>query len=372
MPHAADPDRWPGWETTTMEHRPRRWCLLLLAAGLTCGCFGTSRDSYYLGRLWPGGDLVGGGPGPVGYAGGTDPRARRLEVVHADSANPVRTQQVVLATVSDDAGQPLPGRRVEWMIEGVGNIFEVDGEGPFTTRPGKVSNQYAVSYTGGTRRRVSRHNGNPNDDVPVAPGQTWCAISSTVEGDSHVTAYAPEVANWDSHKAFATTHWVDADWVLPRAAVHRVGTQHTFTTNVFRHSDHQPLANYRVRYRILDGPPATFPPGQAPEAVATTDPQGQAGATLGQVAPAVGANRVGVEILRPPDPSRPGDPLVIARGETTLEWQDARVVLTAQGPPSAAVGAEVPYTITVANGGKVESPFLTVHDPIPAGGSERR
>ena len=94
----------------------------------------------------------------------------------------------------------------------------------------------------------------------IRPGQTWCVISSAVEGDTHVTVYAPEINNWDNHKVFVTKHWVDAEWTIPPPAVNRAGTEHVFTTNVFRHTDHQPLANYRVRYRILDGPPARFLP----------------------------------------------------------------------------------------------------------------
>ena len=48
-------------------------------------------------------------------------------------------------------------------------------------------------------------------------------------------------------------------------AMARVGAEHVLITNVFRHTDRQPLANYRVRYRLLDGPPAGFQPGRLPE-----------------------------------------------------------------------------------------------------------
>jgi uncharacterized repeat protein (TIGR01451 family) len=346
----------------------RRFSLVLLAAGLAVagGCSGTSRNSSYLPNLLPGGGPAGGGS--TSLFGGDAP-AVRLDVAPAEATNPVRTQHVLVATIYDAAGQPLRGRRVEWMIEGVGNVIEVDdGGGSITSRAGKVNNQYAVSFTGSAERRISRNNGNPADDFTVAPGQTWCVVSSAVEGDSHVTAYAPDISNWDAHKVFVTGHWVDADWVFPKGAVNRAGTQCSLTTGIFRHSDHQPLANYRVRYRVLDGPPAAFAPAREQEMNATSDLKGEAVAALAQVAPVMGVNRVGIEIIRPPDPSLPGGaPLVVGHGETTVEWQAAQVVLTAQGPPAVAVGAELVYTVTITNSGKVASQFLTVHDPIPQG-----
>src|SRR5919201_827394 len=137
-------------------------------------------------------------PAGPGYFANFDPHACKLQVLPGDATNPVRTQHVLVATVLDENGQPRGGRRVEWMLEGVGNIIEVDESGYTSDRGYKVNNQYAVSTTCDLEHRISRNNGNPNDDFVIHPGQTWCVISSAVEGDSHVTVYAPEVANWDS------------------------------------------------------------------------------------------------------------------------------------------------------------------------------
>src|SRR5262249_1488879 len=144
------------------------------------------------------------------------------------------------------------------------------------------------------------------------------------------TVYAPEIFDWNKHKVFITAHWVDANWTLPTPAVARAGTQQPITTSVFRHTDKQPLANYRVRYRVLDGPPAVFLQGRATEAVATSDLSGLATVSLVQTAPqpTPGVNHVGIEIIRPPDPSLPsGSGIVIGRGETTVEWQGPQVSL---------------------------------------------
>jgi len=50
----------------------------------------------------------------------------------------------------------------------------------------------------------------PSDDVHIGPGQTWVVITSASEGTSNVIAYAPNISNWDKHKAFATKNWWNA------------------------------------------------------------------------------------------------------------------------------------------------------------------
>src|SRR5262249_51393770 len=257
---------------------------------------------------------------------------------------------------------------VEWMLEGVGNIIEVDESGFFPGRGYKVDNKYAVSYTDYCEHRITRGNTNPNDDFMIRPGQSWCVISSAVEGDTHVTVYAPAIATGAAHRVGVPKPGVDAEGVTPPPAATRAGPEHVFTTNVFRHTDHQPLANYQIRYRILDGPPALFLPSRTQEAVAATDLRGNASVTLAQVAPQAGVNRIGVEIVRPPDPSSlSGAGIIIGRGETTKEWLAPSVALTKTGPATAAVGQEIAYTITVANTGKVETQAMTVRDAVPDG-----
>ncbi len=354
--------QWLRWSGATL--------LAAVVLGLLPGCFGVSHSPSYFPHLLPFGDIIrthAKPPGPS-YFTNFDPHAVHLEVRPLEASNPVRTQHVLIATVYDEKGQPRRNRRVEWMLEGAGNIVEVDESGFFPGRGYKVDNHYAVSYTDYVEHRVSRNNGNPNDDFVIKPGQTWCVISSAVEGDSHITVYAPEIANWDHHKVFVTKHWVDAEWVLPKPAVNRFGTQHVFTTTIFRHSDHQPLANYRVRYRILDGPPAVFLPGRTREEVAVSDLSGNASVTIAQVAPAQGINRIGIDIIRPPEPCSPGGVgMVIAHGETTKEWQAPHISLSKIAPPMVGVGQEIPYTITVTNNGAVETKSLTVRDIMPEG-----
>jgi len=345
--------------------------LTLLLMGSLCalgGCFGVSQNPSYFPYLLPTGDIIpthAKPPGP-GYYANFDPHAVRLEVRPLEQTNPVRTQLVVIATVYDDQGKPRRDRRIEWMVEGVGNIIEVDESGVFPGRGYKLDNKYAVSYTDYCEHRLTRGNVNPGDDLVIRPGQTWCAISSAVEGDTYVTAYAPGIANWDKGRVFTTYHWVDAGWAFPPPASGPAGTQVAFTTRVFRHTDHQPLANYRVRYRIEDGPPAVFLHSRTQEAVVVSDLGGNATVTLAQVAPVLGANRITIEVIRPPDPTSPsGVGIVVGRGETRMEWLAPAVALALNGPQAAGVGQEIPYTITVTNTGKIETRSMTVTNPIP-------
>jgi uncharacterized repeat protein (TIGR01451 family) len=332
------------------------------------GCFGVTQNPSYFPHLLHTGDIIQTHAKPPlhGYYSNFDPHAVKLEVRPLESTSPVRTQHVIIATVYDENGNPRRNRRVEWLVEGTGTIIEVDESGFFPGRGYKVDNKYAVSYTNYCEHTISRGNSDPNDDFVVRPGQTWCVISSAVEGDTYVTAYAPGIYNWDTHKVFVTKHWVDAEWAMPPPAVNRIGTEHVIVTNIFRHTDRQPLANYRVRYRILDGPPAFFLPNRASEFVAISDLSGNAAATMIQAIPQPGVNRIGVEIIRPPDPRAPsGAGIVIGRGETSKQWQGSQVALTLTGPPTAGVNQEVPYTISVQNTGQLDVQAMTVRSVLP-------
>ena len=158
-----------------------------MAAGIAAfmaGCFGITQNPSYFPRFLPTGDIVrthAKPPGP-GYYANFDPHAVRLEVRPLTATSPVQTQHVLIATVYDEKGKPRRNRRVEWMLEGVGNIVEVDESGLFAGRGYKVDNKYAVSYTDYSEHHITRCNDNPNDDFVIRPGQTWCVITSAVVG----------------------------------------------------------------------------------------------------------------------------------------------------------------------------------------------
>jgi uncharacterized repeat protein (TIGR01451 family) len=344
---------------------------LAAACLLLSGCYGVSHNpSYFPYSLTPFGDIVRTHAKPAGPGayGNFDPHAVRVEVRPLEGVSSVRRHYVLLATVYDEKGEPRRDRRVEWMLEGAGNIIEVDESGFGPGRGYKVDNHYAVSYTDYREHHVTRGNADPADDFVVRPGQSWCVISAAVEGDTHVSVYCPEIYNWDHNKVVVTTHWVDVAWAFPRPAVARAGAENALTTSVLRVTDKQPLAGYKVRYRILDGPPAVFLPARTQEYVATSDLAGNAPVALAQLGPAAGVNKIGVEVIRAPDPTRPSDAgLTLARGETTVSWQAPVITLDLAAPPTVIVGQDLTYTIALNNAGEVESRAMTVRAAVPEG-----
>src|SRR5262249_22880532 len=342
----------------------------VLFAVALCGCSGITQNPSYFPALLPFGDIVRTHPKPPGHAYFTnfDPHACKLVVRPVESCSPAQTQHVLIATVYDEKGQPRRGRRVEWMVEGAGNIVEVDESGIFNGRGYKVDNKYAVSYTDYCEHRITRGNDNPNDDFVIRPGQSWCVISSAVEGDTHVTVYAPEINNWQNSRVYVTHHWLNAQWTPPVAAARPCGTEHVFTTQLFRHTDSRPLENYRVRYRILAGPPAVLLPSRSQESVSVSDLRGNASAAIAQVKPGAGSNRVAIEIIRAPDPGVTSDAgIVLGHLETRVDWLAPAVSLNLEGPPTAGVGEEARYTVAVRNTGRLESKALTVRYVVPKG-----
>jgi uncharacterized repeat protein (TIGR01451 family) len=337
---------------------------------LLTGCFGVSQNPSYFPHLLPTGDIIpthAKPPGP-GYYANFDPHAVRLEVVPARVTVPVQTQHILIATVYDENNQPRRNRRVEWIVQGAGHIIEVDESGWFPGRGFKVDPTYAVSYTNYFEHCLSRGTGNPNDEITLRPGQTWCIVSSATEGDTRVTVYAPGIANRQKNTVVVTTQWIDADFALPQPSSARAGTEQTFTAHIARHTDHQPLSGYRVRYRILDGPPAVLLPGHKQEAVVSSDLAGNASVTIAQVNGVAGVNKIGIEIIRSPDPSATsGVGIVIGQGETAAQWLAPSLTLSHTGPDTAVIGQEVSYTIQMTNNGQLESKTMTVFNAIPDG-----
>lgn len=335
---------------------------IAIAAFIPGGCCGVSSNPFRFGN-WPSSDIkqTHAKPKGFGYYGNFDPKAAQLTVTPLESTSPVRKQVVLIATVCDDKNNGLRNRRVEWHVTGVGHIVEVDESGCFPGRGYLVDDKYAVSYTNYRSHVITRGNDDPNDDIHLKPGQTWCVITSPEEGDTFVTVNAPGIHNWDKHKVFAITHWIDAQPFFPPPAVNPAGQPHTLTTKIIRSSDRSPASGVRVRYRLLDGPPAVFEPGGAPQVEIFSDPQGNASAILKQVQPVPGVNRILVEVSRPGERGRE---FMIAAQETSKTWVSPQVAIQKVGPPVVVVGQEIPYQIIVSNTGSVATQGLTIRDSI--------
>jgi uncharacterized repeat protein (TIGR01451 family) len=343
-------------------------CLFAATLAAASGCFGVDSNPSYFPYYLPFGDVIQTHSKPIspGYYANFDPEAAEVVLLPTMTTSQVGSQVIVLATVKDPKGVPLRSRRVDWMVT-EGNLVEVDESGVFPGRGGIQGNR-GFSYTSYGEHRLSRGNKIPGDDVMVRPGQSWCVVSSPVEGDTHVQIVVPGIFNWDKRMQSTVIRWVDATWEFPPRGFAKFGTEYEFVTKVARHTDRQPLAKYRVKYKILDGPPAMLLPGRTQEYTAVTDLNGHATVKIAQLSPASGVNRVSVEIIRPPDPTAPtGSGVTIVTGETSVEWQAPDVKLAHTGPAAAPIGQNIVYTTTVTNAGRIESQWVELKLPIPDG-----
>ncbi len=353
-----------------MRYRSIPLAVLLAAvvAVTSAGC----RDHMPHSATWPAtGDTIPTHPKPPegGYYTDWDPFAATLELTPAEAVNPVKTQHLLVATVRDKDGNPLPNRRIEWIIsEGsVGGIIEVDESGWRASRGYKLTNSFAVSHTNNYTHTLTRGTEDPSDDVHLTPGQTWCVITSPVEGDTHVIAYCPAIYDWEKHKVFAVKHWYDVAWEWPPAAVNLVGTPHELVTRVFRHSDGTPLVGYNVIYKLVSGPAGLFSPGEATAVSAATDQAGLARVTLNQSQPVEGANDIQIDIVRPDNVQCCKSGGHISTGHTTKLWMAPKIGVIKNAPPRAEVGAPFDYSIVVSNPARMGADDVFVSDTLPMG-----
>ena len=268
-------------------------------------------------------------------------------------------QHVIIATVYDKNNTPRRGRRIEWRIDGPGSIIRVDSNGWVKDK------QCAVSMTNKLEHKATRGNDNPADDFVVRPGQTWCVVSSPVEGDTHVTVIAPGIADWDKSVVVRTIRWVDADYQFPPPAQVRTGTEHVMTTHISRHTDKQPLAGYRVRYKIEPGGPGSGVSQSRSGVPGHQRPGRQRPGGHRPDRPGRGHQSHQHRSHSPSRSQRPsGSGVTLARGETIVDWLAPTITLTQAGPAMAVLGSEITYETTVTNTGRVESGTMLVTSPV--------
>ena len=165
---------------------------LILIALVLClaGCAGESRE-----RLQ---SLGASGGALRAFEAGT----ARVDLSPANRSRRVGAEQLIIASVYDQHGQPKPRARVEWTLDGPGRILTVD-DGTFLRRGSRVDPGFAYSYTASSKRSVTGERGDPRDDFDLQPGQTWCIVSSTEPGQTTVIAKA------DDAKAETRIRWTE-------------------------------------------------------------------------------------------------------------------------------------------------------------------
>jgi len=342
---------------------------LAVLAAVAVGCFNSHNPGYFPHYL-PGGRVEQSHAKPrFGFFRDFDPKAHRLEVTPKDATAPLGAQIVLVATVYDKDGDPRRSRRVEWMIEGPGNIIEVDEAGLYAGRGYKVDNKYGVTYTSYTSHTITRGNDDPKDDVELCPGQTFCVVSSAVPGETTITAYAPGVFNWEKGRVVSKIAWGEGRFSFPGPVSARFGGEALLSTSLTAIEQNGAApSNFKVRYRLLDGDSvaAEFrgaggsgtslsPAGiNAKEAETTLDPGGAATVRVVQPNPQAGKTRVAVEVIKPSE-NGSGPGVVVSRRETVVEWAAPDVKLDVAAPNAAGPNGTVPVTVILANVGKVDA-----------------
>ncbi len=367
-----------------MVQRSAIFRAVLFAAGLLplLGCFGFVQNPAYFPSLLPAGDVIQthAKPAGLGYYRDFDPQAHRLEVTPATASCKLGGQQVLIATVYDKDGIARRARRVEWMIEGPGQIVEVDESGIFAGRGYKVNSKNAVSYTEYGEHCYTRGNSDPDDDFTVGAGQTWCVVTSAVPGETVVTAYAPGVFNWERGRVNTKINFGGGEGVTfgssgsgakpytsgPRnaegevtsARVNSLASLKTTIRNIAKREGISP-EDLRVRYKVIDGEPADF---VAPPNVSGTrsgldflevpaDADGYAPVRVKQINPRVGRTNVGVEVLKE---SSSGEFVSVSKSINTIEWTAAGLNVELTGPKSINANENGELLLTVTNKSEVE------------------
>lgn len=315
----------------------------------------------------------------------------RVQLTPAKVIAPVGAEVLLLAGVCGPDGYLLARERVEWMLAsgGVGEFLAVGRQTPldwfagFPTWPRKITNTYAIGSTSSRYLCLTRGTPTPTDDFPVERGQAWIAVTSPVEGTSYVTAYAPGVIGWDAHRQTSLIHWVDAEFAYPPPAISPVSTRHTFTTVVTRHTTHEPIVGWRVRYEVSGGASSGFSPDGSPVIEVATNEQGQASAEIYQLSPQPGMSNVSIQVIRPEDASG-GERFVISSGSTTMTWSSPDVATRAApaartaaaapslrvdvtAPAEAEVGDNVTFAVRVMNAGTGPAAGIVLVDRYDAG-----
>ena len=286
---------------------------------------------------------------------------------------PVGSEVVLLAGVTGQDGQPAPNARVEWLLspESAGQLLKV-GEGGwclwrhFKNQPRKIDNRYALGSTVSQLTVLDRGTPSPADDIQVNRGQAWVTLSSPTDGVSHVTAFAPNVANWDGRKQTASIYWIDGQFSFPAPTIGPVGTRQQLTTNVTRSSDGTPVEGWLVRYEIISEDGAAFAPDGSRALEVLTSVDGAATVELYQQQPGRGVTQVDIQVIRPNMPGEGGSRrLAIGRGTTNVTWTAAEVALRVTGPAQAEVGAAATFRIEVSNPGNLPVEGVQVVGQLP-------
>ena len=270
---------------------------------------------------------------------------------------PLGSEVVLVASYLGSGERLVTNEKIEWTLEGVGTLEKFDPGSHCDhlyfdyVKAKKVTDRYAITKTSATYQTIDRGTPDTTDDVHILRGQTWVSVNSMKEGTTHVTAFAPNMADWSKRTDVGIIHWVDAQWVVPRLAIAPVGGSRVLTTTVLRASNGQPRQGWIVRYEILGGPAAGLGGSGAQIEEVETDFAGQATTILTPREHRQGTNTIRIQIIRPAGVD--GDRRVTVGSETVRQtWTGSpNVVLDIRytGSGEARRDQDLPYEITAEN-----------------------
>jgi len=283
----------------------------------------------------------------------------------AVDCNPVRTQHTLVVTVRDQAGNPMPGQRVEWILarypEAVGDIVAHDDQyGVGAIAPvratglgnngNKIDNHYAISVTNYDTESIDAGNNWPYastggarlPDIEVGTGQSWITFTSVREGVTELIAYVPAIRDGTRHKVWAKKVWADADVRFPEdsAQVLPVDVQPLAVALV--RTDGSGIPGQAVEAEVLDGPEAAFVGSNARTMRIDTNALGVAELMLRNLSGVPGPSRVRLTALG----SFYGETCPRSR-IVTVRWQRAQVSAECGFPDGALAAAGRPFAAAV-------------------------
>lgn len=326
------------------------------------------------------------GCSPPGVAGTTRPgetgpragehhagtRLGRLVLQPGRVVAPVGTEVVLIAGLCDPDGYYVIKQPIEWVLsqESVGHFVDAADWGfsliPAALRKpaGKISSNYVVTRTASHAATFTRGTAQTTDDFVIKRGQTWVSVTSPSEGVTYVTVWAPNAQGWDVRRQTAVIHWVDAQWQLPSPAVVAAGEPHLLRVKVTRTSG-APAEGWRVRFELIDGPPAGFAPSGARDVTVPVDAQGEAAVQVVPQTRQPGLTRVRMQIIRPGHQSGEPAELVLGEGWTSISWSSPGLAVRVDGPPRGASGETLQFQVTVANVGDLYARNVFLRDALP-------
>jgi uncharacterized repeat protein (TIGR01451 family) len=259
---------------------------------------------------------------------------------------PVGSEVFLKASVTGPDGSMTPHERIEWSVarNGVGQLgnMGLNDEAHLFTRwaaPDKIDPWTAVGRTAFYPVSVTGATPGPFGEAQIERGESWVTLTSCIEGMSQVTAFAPDLAQFN--QATTSVYWIDAQWAFPATVVAEAGRPHTLTTTITRRSNGAPLAGWVVRYTVGSGGSLGYEGGNTVDA--RTDAMGRASVEVSPSESGGGITQVGVTIIHPPTIGPTPLPQVeLARGAAAITWRTNPAACPPVAP--AVPAAPAPYT----------------------------